>query len=640
MIIKRLPQNPILKPIREHAWEAEAVFNPCPIKNNGKIFLLYRAISMNHYHTWARADIISSDIGIAESKDGINFKNRRKFIFPEKEWEKIGCEDPRVTKLNNKYYIFYTALSKYPFQADGIKVGLTITKDFKKIEEKHLVTPFNAKAMTLFPEKINGKIWALLTVNTDIPPSKICFVSFDKENEIWSEKFWNKWYKNFEKYSLPLQRKPEDFVEVGAPPLKTKYGWLVFYSYIRNYYSPKRLFGVEVVLLDLKDPSKIISKFEMPILTPEEYYERIGLVPNVVFPTGALIKGNWIYLYYGGADTVCCLAQIEISSLLKEILEKDKVEAKLKRFEKNPILAPIEKHPWEKKAVFNPGVIYLDNKVHLVYRAISEDNVSTLGYAVSKDGFNIDWRSPEPIYIPREDFEKRTSSDVSCGCEDPRLTKINNKIYMCYTAYNGIIPRVALTSIKVKDFIEKKWNKWEKPQVISPIDLNDKNAFVFPEKVNKNYMIVHRVGYDIDYSFCKDLNFEEGEWLDENRWIYRRKGWWDSKKIGAVAPPIKTKDGWILLYHGISEYDNFYRLGAVLLDLKDPVKILGRTINPILEPEMPYEKEGLVSNVVFSCGAVDINGTLFVYYGGADKVIGVATIETKKLLNILKLNKI
>ena len=91
MIIKRSPQNPILKPLREHGWEAEATFNPCPAIKGKDIFLLYRAISMPHYHNLARNNIITSDIGIAQSKNGYNFFNRRRFIVAEKDWEQFGC---------------------------------------------------------------------------------------------------------------------------------------------------------------------------------------------------------------------------------------------------------------------------------------------------------------------------------------------------------------------------------------------------------------------------------------------------------------------------------------------------------------------------------------------------------------------
>jgi predicted GH43/DUF377 family glycosyl hydrolase len=646
MIIERYEKNPILTPNKNQSWEAVAVFNGCPVRKGNKIFLVYRAISQPHYHTLAQTKLMVSDIGIAESEDGINFYNRRRFIVPEYEWERFGCEDPRVTKFNNKYYIFYTALSAYPFRAEGIKVGLAISKNLHKVEEKHLVTPFNAKGMALFPEKINGKIWAILTVNTDKPPAKICLASFDKEDDIWSESYWQKWYQNLEmtelsageKYSLPLRRKPEDHIEVGAPPIKTKYGWLIIYSYIRNYFSQQQSFTVEAALLDLNNPQKIIARTDMPILIPQESYEKFGLVPDVIFPSGAVTRKNLLYLYYGAADTTCCLAFADLSSLISQMLQKEQRTIKLIRAKSNPIIVPDKKHNWESKATFNPAAIFLENKVRLIYRAMSEDNTSVFGYATSRDGIHIDYRGDKPIYIPKESFEQKLVPGGNSGVEDPRLTRIGNKIYMCYTAYDGKnSPRVALTHISVKDFLAEKWN-WAKPALVSPPDIDDKDAFVFPEKVGGKYMIVHRSGDDIDFGFTSNLDFKDHNWIEEYRWIAPRKWWWDSKKVGVAAPPIKTPDGWVMLYHGVSE-DDVYRVGALLLDLKKPVKVIGRTDNPIFEPETSYEKEGWVRNVVFPCGNVLIGKKLFVYYGGADTVVGVATIEISKLMRVLKLCK-
>ncbi|MFN7088792.1 MAG: hypothetical protein ACK4NX_03200, partial [Candidatus Paceibacteria bacterium] len=362
------------------------------------------------------------------------------------------------------------------------------------------------------------------------------------------------------------------------------------------------------------------------------------MVPNTIFPSGAMVKDNRINLYYGAADTTCCLARIDLSSLLGEMLEKEKRTVKLTRAKGNPVIVPDKTHAWEAKAVFNPAAIYLEDKVHLLYRAMSEDNTSVFGYAASTDGIRIDARLREPVYTPRESFEQKAQPDGNSGCEDPRLTKIGDKIYMCYTAFDGKNPpRVALTWIGVKDFLKQKWN-WAKPVLISPPDFDDKDALVFPEKVNGKYMIIHRVGEDIDFAFSDSLDFENNKWLEEYRWITPRKGWWDSRKVGAAAPPVKTKSGWVFLYHGVSD-DGIYRVGAALLDLKNPMKILGRTDNPILEPETPYEKEGQIPNVVFPCGAVLIGEKLFVYYGGADKVIGVASTEINKLLDVLKLCK-
>lgn len=655
MLIERSEENPILTPNRDNSWETEAVFNGCPIKEGDTTYLLYRALSLPHYHTLAQRNLMVSDIGIAESKDGTHFSNRRRFIIPEHPWEKFGCEDPRVTKIDGKYYIFYTALSSWPPGAEGIKVGLAISKDLETISEKHLITPFNAKAMALFPERIDGKLWAVFTVNTDRPPSEIGLASFSEESDIWSESYWQEWYKNFsaeagsslkggqaapdgEKYSLPFRRRPQDHVEVGAPPLKTEYGWLLIYSYIRDYFSPNRLFTFEAVLLDLHNPLKIIGRTEAPLLTPEEYYERFGLIPNVIFPSGATLEKNLISLYYGAADTTCCQASIDLPALLEKLLKKGK-SIELTRAKGNPIITAVGNHPWESRATFNPGAVYLDEKVHIIYRAMSQDNTSVLGYAVSSDGIKIDYRSPEPVYVPREPFEKKLHPGGNSGCEDPRLTKIGNRIYMLYTAFDGRNPpRVALTWINEADFLHEKWD-WALPVLISPPDIDDKDACIFPEKFNGEYLILHRVGNDIDFAFSSDLDFMNNTWLEESRWITPRKGMWDSEKVGISAPPIKTKEGWVLFYHGVSEEDKFYRVGALLLDLKDPTKITARTDEPLFEPETQYEKVGQISNVVFPCGAVLIKDKFFVYYGGGDSVVGVATVNADKLLEVLKSSK-
>lgn len=631
MLIVRSENNPILKPKRIHSWEAEAVYNGCPIAKDGNIYLLYRALSLPHYHSLAGTILRVSDIGIAVSKDGVEFHDRKRLITSEEQWDRFGCEDPRVTKLADKYYIFYTALSEYPFRAEGIKVGLAISNDLVTVAEKHLITPFNAKGMALFPEKINNKYWVVLTVNTDLPPAKICLASFDKVEDIWNQNYWQEWHLDFESHSLPLQRNSGDQIEVGSPPVKTDQGWLMFHSYTQNYFTPNPVFGVEAVLLDLNDPTKIIAKTDAPLLTPEEYYERIGFVPNSIFPSGALMQNDLIYLYYGAADTTCCLAIIDSRALLTKLTTPEGAVG-FKREENNPIIIPIPDHPWEAKATFNPGAVYLDNKVHLIYRAMSNDNTSTLGYATSSDGIHIDYRSPTPIYQPREDFEQKLIVNGNSGCEDPRLTLIDEKIYMCYTAYDGRNPpRVAFTSITVDDFLHQQWN-WVKPVLISPPDIDDKDACVYPTIIDGKYFIIHRSGNDIDSAMVSTLNFDGHTWIEEYRWILPRAGRWDSKKVGIAAPPIKTNAGWVMFYHGVSE-DGIYRIGAILLDPMNPKLVIARTDEPLLEPITDYEKNGQVPNIVFPCGAVLINNTFFLYYGGADTVTGVATIDRDKLLH-------
>ena len=210
-VVKRSKQNPIIAPTRDHSFESFTTFNGSPVEVGRNIHLLYRAQSTPE--RFENNNFSLSTIGKAISKDGITFDKREQFIYPEYPWERFGLEDPRVTKISNKYFIFYTALSTFPFSGDGIKVGLAISKDMKNISEKHLVTPFNSKAMVLFPEKINGKYVALLSVNTDRPPSKIALVEFDEIEDMWDQKRWDKWYKELDKHTLSIPKSDGDQVE-------------------------------------------------------------------------------------------------------------------------------------------------------------------------------------------------------------------------------------------------------------------------------------------------------------------------------------------------------------------------------------------------------------------------------------------
>lgn len=622
---KRSFKNPILRPDPTSAWESEAVYNPSPVVCKGMVHLLYRAIGKA-----GDGQPETSSIGVASGKDGVHFKDRRQFIVPEHPWEQMGCEDPRVTEFEGRLYVFYTAVES--FSADGIKVGLAISDDLRTIKEKHLVTPFNAKAMALFPERINGKIAAILTVNTDRPPARIAIALFDRIEDIWSEKYWEEWYGNLGERMVSIDVNEKDQVEVGSAPLKTEKGWLLFYSYIYNYFAQPAIFGVQALLLDEKDPRKIVGEVKRPFLVPEEEYEQYGRVPRIVFPSGAIAWRSNMYLYYGAADTTSCLAVFKLKDLLEELVFV--LGRQLTRFEKNPIVTPIAEHPWESRATFNPGAVYEGGKVHLFYRAMSDDNTSVLGYAASLDGVHFTERSPGPAYVPRADFERKHVPGGNSGCEDPRLTKIGDRIYMCYTAYDGNDPpRVAFTSISAADLVAKKWN-WANPVLISPPGLDDKDTAVFPRKIGGKYFFLHRLGSDIWIDSVESFDFDgENKFLGGRVLMRPRDTAWDSRRIGIAGPPIETQHGWLLLYHGISKRTSHYSLRAALLDLNDPAKVLYRTEDSILDPKMPYEKEGIVSNVVFSCGMVVIRGELYVYYGAADKFCGVATIALKDLLS-------
>lgn len=622
--LKRSEHNPLLSPKREHPWEAAATFNGCPIKEGKKINMVYRA--MSEPDLLREPHMRMSVIARASSNDGILFEDRAVLISPDREFDLYGCEDPRVTKLNGIYYIFYTALGGYPFSADNIKVAVALSKDLKTITEKHLVTPFNAKAMAMFPQKINGKMAALVTINTDRKPADICFVEFDSPEQLWSPEFWNSWLTNVDSHKLSIRRLPTDHIELGAPPVMTEKGWLVVYSHIQRYGAPDQVFGTEIVLLDAKNPRHIIGRTKGPFIVPEEYYEHTGQVAHVIFPSGALIEDDRLDIYYGAADTHCAMASIPLNNLLSSILDGN--SPGFKRYPGNPIISPRAGMLWEAKGTLNPAAIELDNKIHILYRAVSADNISTLGYASSQDGLSIDSRSDKPVYFPRTDFETQ-------GCEDPRLMQIDDRIYMTYTAYDGTTPRVAVSSISTADFIKKKWGSWSNPEIITPPNVVNKDSAILTDKIRGGYMVFHRVNESVCADFVPSLDFSKHKITQCIEIIAPRRGMWDGGKVGISCPPVKTKNGWLLLYHGVS-WSTTYRVGAVLLDLKDPTIIKARTAIPLFEPEEEYERKGIVPNVVFPCGLVIKGQTAFMYYGGGDYVTGVATIKMTTLMRMLE----
>jgi predicted GH43/DUF377 family glycosyl hydrolase len=639
--LQRYHGNPILRPNLTHAWEHEGAFNGCVCVASNTFHLVYRALSSVQKQDGVEMRV--SSIGYTSSSDGFTFGDSRQIIAPVEDWEIYGCEDPRITYLDGKYYIFYTALSVYPFAAYGIKLAVAITKDFKTFE-KHPVTTFNSKAMALFPEKINGKFAALLTIDTDMPPAKIALALFDKEEDMWNPFYWEEWYENVNEHLVHLLRDMRDQVELGAPPIKTKDGWLVIYSYIRNYLSDNKVFGIEAVLLDLDNPQKVLGRTAESLMVPEMEYELKGDVPNVTFPSGALVRDETLYVYYGAADTSCGVASLRLEDLLQEMRpthppaplpHPDVHVQKLERFADNPILVPTLELDWQAKAVYNPAAIYLDGKVHILYRAQSNDNTSTVGYATSRDGIHIDENFDYPIYYPRADFEMKTKANGNSGCEDPRISKIGDRLYMLYTAYDGTHPpRVAMTSISITDFLHRDWN-WEMPKIVSLAEVDDKDACLIEGRTPDTFLAFHRLGDSIWVQVANDLHFSEHNCLTGNILAHPRKDKWDNVKLGISAPPIPTEKGWLLLYHGVSEPGFKYKVGAMLLDYDDPFYVIARTDYPIFEPEMPYEIVGQVPNVVFPCGAVVIDGELLVYYGGADSVVGVATMKLEGLLDNL-----
>jgi predicted GH43/DUF377 family glycosyl hydrolase len=340
------------------------------------------------------------------------------------------------------------------------------------------------------------------------------------------------------------------------------------------------------------------------------------------------------HVYYGAADTSCAVASIQLSALL-ESMDQQKRNSFGTRAEGNPILAPIAEHAWESRAVFNAAAVDHSGSVHLLYRAMGADSTSVMGYARLEDGIHVTERMNEPAYIPREAFEhKGGAPDGNSGCEDPRLTLLDDTLTLCYTAYDGRESvRGALSTIAIKDFVEKKFKNWSTPQLVTPEGIADKDVCIFPERIDGKIMVMHR----LDPNICVELfdSISDIHTIDRAYDLMGpRPGMWDGHKIGAGAAPIRVPEGWLFIYHGIAPDKKTYRLGAALLD-PNAESVLARMVAPILEPIEDWEKHGQIGDVVFTCGIVRRDDTLFVYYGGADSKLGVATFSVQNLMSRL-----
>jgi predicted GH43/DUF377 family glycosyl hydrolase len=306
---------------------------------------------------------------------------------------------------------------------------------------------------------------------------------------------------------------------------------------------------------------------------------------------------------------------------------------KLQRFHDNPILIPTT-HPWENWLVFNPAVIYDQGKVHMLYRAMGEDGVSRFGYASSTDGIRFQ-RLDYPIYEGNKNHEFE-----SLGVEDPRLVKIDDLYYVVYTAVSvdpqgevnpnwaeKVSKRIRVALATTRDF-----QTFEDHEVIVP-NMNAKNASLFPSRVQGEYWLLYRT-FKNETFFSHSINLVE---CSEPHVVFReRPGYWDSVRTGLGSPPIETEMGWFIFYHGVDQF-NTYRLGLIVLDKNNPTDVIYRSPEPILEPLEPYEKFGFIPNVVFTCGAVEIDEEFYIYYGAADMTIGLATIPKKELFKQIRL---
>lgn len=564
---------------------------------------------------------------VDKSPDGFCFSphsSKGEILKENGEREKIEtCQDFKVSKLKDKYFLTYRfKVGKKTFLCSALSDDLVHWKKLGKILE------LDQEGILIPSYEDKGK-YALYLVGKSI---KIVFSENLKTWEV-SQKLISK---------LPKELKEEYSIKAGSL-VEDEKGLLLIYSLFREKGQPGDC-SVRALLFDKKNPQKLLWESDRII-----WKQTSEWINQQISPLGTAVSGDHLISYWQIEDgELFALSHPYFKSILKRSRSSFSFPI-LKRFRQNPILKPVANRSWESKFVFNPAAIYEDGKVHLVYRAVGENDVSVLAYASSKDGICIDERLKKPIYAPVQSFgsnfqtpKVRFASYMSGGggyggCEDPRLTRIKNKIYMTYVAFNGReLPRVALTSIRLDDFLSKK-QKWEPSVLISPPGEINKNWVIFPEKINGKYAILHSISPEVLIDYVDSLKFDGNTFIKSYHSGILREDCWDSWVRGVGPPPIKTKDGWLVLYHAMDKEDpNRYKVGAMILDYKNPAKILYRSSQPILEPDASYENEGFKGGVVYVCGAVVVNNRLLVYYGGADTVICAAAVNLNKFLDQLK----
>ena len=305
-LLHRWEGNPILT-LEDIPFPCNSVFNGTPVKLGEEYLLLLRVEGQRGYSFFA----------LARSEDGFHFEVEKKpVLFPAEEgifsvYESRGLEDPRATFIEGAYYVFYTAVSEY-----GYRIALARTEDFRSFERIALVSEPGNKDGVLFPEKINGQ-YARLDRPIGLGVGSM-WISYSNDLKSWGNSSllmsprWGYW----------------DSFRVGAsvPPIRTDHGWLEIYHGTKMT-SAGPIYRAGAALLDLKDPSRVVKRGDVPMLSPREDYERIGDVGNVVFPCGAIVEPDGeIKVYYGGADTCICVATANLADMAHYITTSQEME--------------------------------------------------------------------------------------------------------------------------------------------------------------------------------------------------------------------------------------------------------------------------------------------------------------------------
>lgn len=311
-----------------------ATFNPAAVEDQpGHFLMLVRSVPKGYEKIGAVNafdDNYTSHLSLWEGKCPDSFKLKtERALAPGETYDKFGVEDPRITKIGDKFYICYTSLAKglgQPDAGDGIRIALASTKDFKTFEKHGVIGPDRrCKAGILFES--GGKNWFMWKDEESVERTMMSPAPDNPEDmEAWKS-FWQTHDIEEDELMGPQEGSYEDLgIEPGAPPIEIDEGLLLVYSSISSDFK----WTISLMLLDKDDPTRIISKTEAPSLAPEADYELEGDVNNVVFPCGALVQDDKLYVYYGAADTICAVASEEMAEVRKS----------LKSFENKPVRKP------------------------------------------------------------------------------------------------------------------------------------------------------------------------------------------------------------------------------------------------------------------------------------------------------------
>ncbi len=290
------------------------------------------------------------------------------------------------------------------------------------------------------------------------------------------------------------------------------------------------------------------------------------------------------------------------------------------RWEENPIIS-IEDLSFPSADICNAGAIKLGDEFILLPTIQSLEGKYAIYLARSNDGyqFKVDDR---PVLAPSEDEGDSCYDEL--GVLDARITPLEGQFYVAYDALGRYGYRLALA--RTADFIT-----FEKLGFIS--EPATKGGMLFPKRIKGRYARLERPweGGSIWISYSDDLRY----WGASEVVLTPRGGYWDCDRLGLAVPPLRLTEGWLVIYYGVKQTSAgpLFRLGAALLDERDPAVVIGRTGASILSPRETYERIGDLPNLVFSCGAiVEDDGTLRLYYGASNSCIAVGTVEIDRIV--------